>query len=65
MPATKIDLTRAKAADGPQGSEAAGDELMTSEIGPSGPGERWGMGIEYADAHKKSREHQLLAGSLL
>ena len=29
--ATKNDLTRAKAADGPQGSEAARDELMTSE----------------------------------
>ncbi len=25
-----IDLTRAEAADGPQGSEAAGDELMAS-----------------------------------
>ena len=27
----KADLTRAKAAEGPQGSEAAVDELMTSE----------------------------------
>ena len=36
VPATKNDLTRAEAADGPQGSEAAGDELMTREVGPLG-----------------------------
>jgi hypothetical protein len=29
--ATKNDLTRAKRADGPQGTEANGDELMASE----------------------------------
>ncbi|MCF7954803.1 MAG: hypothetical protein K9M75_03275, partial [Phycisphaerae bacterium] len=33
-------LTRAEAADGPRGSEAAGDELMTSEVGHLWPGER-------------------------
>jgi hypothetical protein len=31
MTTAKTDLTRAEAAEGPQGSEATGDELMTSE----------------------------------
>jgi len=33
VPATKSGLTRAEEGDGPQGSEANGDELMTSEVG--------------------------------
>jgi hypothetical protein len=42
--ATKNDFTRAEAAEGPQGSEAAVDELTTSEVGPIGAGERCDIG---------------------
>jgi len=43
MTTAKTDLTRAEVADGPQGSEATGDELMTREVGHLWPGERCGV----------------------